>query len=218
MPLERGTRPKALRAWSCKTRGRGLDCSKPSVQGCNRSSTDHNASTALLRPCGEGFKVVVSVRGAPADQRGHSRARTGRRRHARYVVACRHTGAPTGCAPVGRRSRQSRPRTGKPCTWRRAAGGADKRRWKVGVLRTAATIGPVIREPSNAHHWRAGCLQPGTSGSAGGRGKRAIWYLACGLPYGWNQLDRRTDLQRGPEPARAARRDLAGARAVGAQL
>ena len=72
-----------------------------------------------------------------------------------------------GGRPLWQRSPRSSPRTGKPSTWRRGAGGFDG-------IQQGGTQDEKRRNCTERHtHWRAGCAERRTSGSEGGRRKSA---------------------------------------------
>ena len=72
-----------------------------------------------------------------------------------------------GGRPLWQPSPRSSPRTGKPSTWRRGAGGFDG-------IQQGGTQDEKRRNCTERHtHWRAGCAERRTSGSEGGRRKSA---------------------------------------------
>ncbi len=132
---------KARAIWS------RLDCLNPSLQRWNVTSRATACQGAVGRIGRSSFRRPKLP--LPSDgQRGRSRGRTGDLRCARTFDLHGHGIAyrPRG---LWRRSGRSSPRTGKPSTWRRAAG----------VRRTDAEIAGMATAESNPtvnEHWKAG--------------------------------------------------------------
>jgi hypothetical protein len=104
---------------------------------------------------------------------------------------CENAGWPYRARARGSRSRRSSLRSGKPATWRRAAGGL--------LCKDQATRDASIPKPNGAHtHWRAGCVERMHGRFGKGRmEKDQHWHLASRLlhvvlAYSQLRLARRT--------------------------
>ena len=139
---------KARAIWS------RLDCLNPSHQRWKRTFRATACKGAVGRIGRFHFRRPTR-RAAPAKlplpsdgQRGRLRGRTGDLRRARTFDPTGHGIAYRPRGP-GRRSGRSSPRTGKPSTWRRAAG----------ARRTDAEVAAMARAgsyPTVKGHWKAG--------------------------------------------------------------
>lgn len=77
------------------------DCLKPSSQGWKCAYSDIQRPERSHQYQANPLCFAPSFRLVDGEQRAHSRERTGRLRHARYVQRKRNSGSPTGREPYG---------------------------------------------------------------------------------------------------------------------